>query len=35
MAWRVIAKKASTRFSQLADVGVKCSVTRGLRSSQA
>ncbi len=35
MAWRVMMpKKASTRFSQLPDVGVKCSVTRGLRASQ-
>ena len=34
MAWRVmIAKKVSTRLSQLPDVGVKCSMIRGLRSS--
>jgi hypothetical protein len=36
MAWRVmIPKKISTMFSQDPDVGVKCSVIRGLRASQA
>src|SRR3954464_15404324 len=31
----MIEKNASTRFSQDPEVGVKCSVTRGCRSSQA
>ncbi len=36
MAWRVmIPKKISTMFSHDPDVGVKCSVIRGLRASQA
>ncbi len=35
-AWRVmIEKKASTRFSQEPEVGVKCRCTRGWRASQA
>jgi hypothetical protein len=36
MAWRVmIEKNTSTRFIQLAEVGVKCSCTRGCLASQA
>src|SRR4051794_2264821 len=36
MAWRVMMpKKISTRFNQDPEVGVKCSVMRGLRASQA
>ena len=36
MAWRVMMpKKISTRFIQDPEVGVKCIVIRGLRSSQA
>ena len=36
MAWRVmIPKKTSTRFSHDPEVGVKCSVIRGLRASHA
>ena len=36
MAWRVmIEKKISTMFSHDPEVGVKCSVIRGLRASQA
>src|SRR6186997_2747576 len=36
MAWRVmIPKKISTMFNHDPDVGVKCSVIRGLRASQA
>ena len=36
IAWRVmIAKNTSTRFIQLAEVGVKCRWTRGCLASQA
>ena len=36
MAWRVMMeKKTSTRFSHDPEVGVKCSVTLGLRASHA